>query len=60
MGQKFRKNLSISHGFGDTSIFVFWEKVKKIQNGRHFWKDKKCLETGSPNQHGHPARQKFR
>ena len=39
MGRKFRRNRSISHGYGDRSKFVFCIFVKnsKIQNGRHFW-----------------------
>ena len=41
MGQKFRRNRSISHGLGDTSNFKFtiFGKNSKIQNGRHFWKE---------------------
>ena len=39
VGQKFRRNRSISHGYGDRSKFVFciFGKNSKIQNGRHFW-----------------------
>ena len=36
MGQKFRRNRSISHGFQDTII----------QNGRHFWQDRIFLKIG--------------
>ena len=34
MGQKFRRNRSISHGFRDTSIFVFCNFCEKFENSK--------------------------
>ena len=56
VGQKFRRNSSISHGLGDTAIlsFTIFVKNSKIQNGCHFWKEENffgkmcrvsCLDT---------------
>ena len=62
VAQKFCRNHSISHSFRDTSIFVFCnfcEKVK-IQNGCHFWWDKKILKTRPPTQQSYSMGQKFR
>ena len=49
VGQKFRRNRSIQHGFQDISIFVFcnFAKNSKIQNGRHFLREIFCLKIGS-------------
>ena len=46
VGQKFRRNRSISHGLGDTFNlrFIILVKNSKIQNGRHFWKEEKFFE----------------
>ena len=44
VGQKFRRNRSISHGLGDTSNFKFYHFYLKIQNGRHFWKQENYLK----------------
>ena len=62
VGQKFRRNRSISHGLGDTSNFKFYHFVKnsKIQNGRHFWKEKKFLRIEQSILHIKPVGQKFR
>ena len=62
MGQKFRRNRSISHGLGDTSNFKFTIFVKnsKIQNGRHFWKEETFLRIEQSILHMYPAGQKFR
>ena len=46
MGQKFCQNHSISHGFQDTSIFVFCNFCEKFENSKwpsflvrqNFWK----------------------
>ena len=40
VGQTLCRNRSISHGFRDISIFVFFAKNAKIQNGRKIWLDK--------------------
>ena len=61
MGQKFRRNRSISHGLGDTSNFKFYNFVQnaKIQNGRHFWKQEKFLRIEQSILHIYPMGQKF-
>ena len=57
VGQKFCRNRSIYYGFRDISIFMFaiFAKNLKIQNGRHFWRDKIFLKIGITT-----AGQKFR
>ena len=53
VGQKFRRNCSIEHGFRDISIFMFcnFAKNSKIQNGRHFLRENFFFE----NWHGYSA-----
>ena len=41
------------------SFFAIFAKNAKIQNGHHFWWDKKFLETGSPTQKNNPEAKKF-
>ena len=62
LGQKFRRNRSISHGLGDTSNFKFYHFCQKfeIQNGRHFWKEEKFVRTEPSILHIYPVGQKFR
>ena len=62
VGQKFRRNRSIWHGFRDISIFVFCNFAKnlKIQNGRHFLREIFCLKIGMATLQRYPAGQKFR
>ena len=56
MGQIFRRNCSILHGFRDISIFV---KNSKIQNGCQFWRDKFFLKIGMATLQRYPVGQKF-
>ena len=56
VGEKFRQNRSISHGFRDISIFA---KNSKIQNGHHFWRDKSFLKIGMATLERYPVGQKF-
>ena len=62
MDQKFRRNRSISHGLGDISNFKFTIFVQnaKIQNGCHFWKEKKFLRIEQSILYIYPGGQKFR
>ena len=53
----------MQHGFRDISIFVFCifcAKIRKIQNGRHFWQDKIFLNIGMGTLQRYPVGQKFR
>ena len=61
LGQKFRRNRSISHGLGDTSNlrFIIFVKNSKIQNGHHFWKEEKFLKNGQSILQIYPVGQKF-
>ena len=61
VAQKFRRNRSILQGFRDISIFMFCnfcEKNSKIQNGRHFWRDKFFLKIGMATLQIYPVAQK--
>ena len=58
-GQKFGPNRSILHGLGDTSNFKFYHFYSKIQNGRHFWKEKFFLKIEQNILHIYPVGQKF-
>ena len=62
VGQKFRRNHSIQHGFQDISIFVFcnFAKNSKIQNGRHFLREIFCLKIGMATLQRYPTGQTFR
>ena len=47
MGQKFRRNRSISHGLGDTSSFKFYHFCQKFENSKWlpFLERQKFFET---------------
>ena len=61
VGQIFCRNRSISHGFRNTSIFVFciFEKKSIVENGHHFWRMKYLLKLGKASLHRYPVGQKF-
>ena len=59
VGQKFRRNRSISHGLGDTSNFKFYHFYSKIQNSRHFWKEEKFLKIEQSILDIYPVVRKF-
>ena len=40
--------------------FAIFAKISKIQNGRHFWRDKNFLKIGKTTPQRYPAGQKFR
>ena len=48
--------------FRDISIFMFaiFVKNSKIQNGRHFWRDKTFFKNGITTPQRYPVGQKFR
>ena len=52
-GQKFCRNRS-------SLCFAIFAKNLKIQNGRHFWRDKIFLKIGMANLQIYPVGQKFR
>ena len=62
VGQKFRRNHSISHGLGDTSNIKFYHFCQKFENsnGCHFWKEEKFLRIEQSILHIYPVGQKFR
>ena len=41
-------------------VLQFLQKNSKIQNGRHFWRDKFFLKIGMATQQRYPVGQKFR
>ena len=61
VGQKFHRNCSISHSFRDISIlcFAIFVKNSKIQNGSHFWQDKKFWKNVLVNLQRYPLGPKF-
>ena len=57
--QNFCQNHFISHGLGDKSSFTILVQNAKIQNGRHFWKEKNFLRIEQSILYIYPAGQKF-
>ena len=61
MGQKFRRNRSISHGSGDTSNFKFYHFCQKFENSK--WPpllEREKLRIEQSILHIYPLGQKFR
>ena len=45
VGQKFRRNHSISHGLGDTSGFRFYHFCQKFKMAAIFWKEENFFQN---------------
>ena len=60
VGQKFRRNRSISHGLGDTSSFKFYHFCQKFENSKWppLWKEVKFLRIELSILHIYPMGQK--
>ena len=43
----------------EREAFLCLQFLRKIQNGHHFWWDKKILKIGSATEQGYPVGQKF-
>ena len=60
LGQKFRRNRSISHGLGDTSNFKFYHFCQKFKMATIFGKRKIFLRIEQSILHVYPLGKKFR